>query len=135
MRRGQQGEGGLQSCPPPSATVPVIDIKNKCVPGQVNLPQVVDAVNRHAGQLAHNGISRNPVPVPSAVLSGGTTSHHLTQKETTNSDQYGDPEKVPIVLIGETGDSLIAMSVDGITCAHCVASGRTIKVRTADKKW
>lgn len=125
QQRQLQVEGGLQSCPLPSAIAPVIDIKNKCVPGQVNLPEVVDAVNRHAGQLAHNGISRNPVPVPSAVLSGGT-SQQLTQKETTNSDQYGDPEKVPIVLISETGDSLLAMSVDGITCAHCVKIVETV---------
>ena len=100
------------------APMPVVNIKNKCVSGKVDLPAVVDAVNHHANQLAHSGGAAriNPPPsVPSAVVSSSS-----------NSSQYGDPDTFPIVFVTESGDILLAMSVDGITCAHCVKIVETV---------
>eukprot|EP00980_Cylindrotheca_fusiformis_P023815 scaffold11032_cov122-Cylindrotheca_fusiformis.AAC.16 len=128
LHRAQQRqlavEGGIQSCVPQGMnsnnTVPVINIKNKCAPGAVDLPAVVDAVNHQANQLAHSGANRStaPAPVPSAVVNPTTTQQQPTQ--------YGDPDMVPIVFICENTDILLAMAVDGITCAHCVKIVETV---------
>jgi hypothetical protein len=96
--------------------IPVMNIKNKCVPGKPDLPAIVDAVSSRATQLAHSGTSSRPGAVPSSVASGGAGA----------AVNYGDPDSVPIVFVTETGDSLIAMSVDGITCAHCVKIVETV---------
>lgn len=113
-------EGGLHSSsmqvPDITPGLPVINIKNKCVAGKVDLPAVVDAVNHHANQLAHSGISRGAVPP--AVSSSGMVS--------SSGSQYGDPDTVPIVFVAQNGDYLLAMSVDGITCAHCVKIVETV---------
>ncbi|KAL3903932.1 MAG: hypothetical protein SGILL_010260 [Bacillariaceae sp.] len=39
---------------------------------------------------------------------------------------YGDPDAIPIVFVSENGDAMIAMTVDGITCAHCVKIVETV---------
>lgn len=127
LHRAQQRklavEGGIQACPPQamssSSTAPIIEIKNKCVASAVNLPAVVDAVNHAANQLAHSGASRQastPAPVPSTVLSAPPQQN----------GQYGDPDTVPIIFISENSDIMVAMSVDGITCAHCVKIVETV---------
>jgi copper chaperone CopZ len=96
--------------------MPIINIKNKCVPGKPDLPAIVDAVNHAANQLAHSGGTRGnqPSAVPSSVLSGSAAVN------------YGDPDSIPIVFVSENGDAIIAMSVDGITCAHCVKIVETV---------
>lgn len=96
-----------------NAPLPTINIKNKCVSGKVDLPAVVDAVNHQANQLAHSG-GAAPPSVPSAIVSA------------SNRAQYGDPNTFPIVYVTGTGDILLAMSVDGITCAHCVKIVETV---------
>lgn len=127
LHRAQQRkfvvEGGIEACPPQamssSSAVPLIEIKNKCVASAVNLPAVVDAVNHAANQLAHSGGARaasRPNAVPSAVLSGAPQQN----------GQYGDPGTVPIIFISENSDIMVAMSVDGITCAHCVKIVETV---------
>jgi copper chaperone CopZ len=98
------------------APFPIINIKNKCMAGKVDLPAVVDAVNHQANQLAHSGRANLPPPsVPSAVVSSSS-----------NRAQYGDPNTFPIVFVTQAGDILLAMSVDGITCAHCVKIVETV---------
>lgn len=94
--------------------VPVMNIKNKCVPGKPDLPAIVDAVSSRANQLAHSGSA-----APSTVLSGGSGG-------SGGAVNYGDPDSVPIVFVCQNGDVLIAMSVDGITCAHCVKIVETV---------
>eukprot|EP00934_Nitzschia_sp_Nitz4_P004485 Nitzschia sp. Nitz4//scaffold48_size128905//92738//94864//NITZ4_003612-RA/size128905-augustus-gene-0.11-mRNA-1//1//CDS//3329553018//4475//frame0 len=112
-------DGGVHtnaSMPEINPAVPIINIKNKCVASKVDLPAVVDAVNHHANQLAHSGASRTlgPPVVPSNTgVSAGNA-------------QYGDPDTVPIVFVAPNGDMLLAMSVDGITCAHCVKIVETV---------
>ncbi|KAG7356047.1 hypothetical protein IV203_000733 [Nitzschia inconspicua] len=97
-------------------TLPIINVKNKCVPGKPDLPAIVDAVNHAANQLAHSGGMRGgePSAVPSSVVSGSAAS------------TYGDPDAIPIVFVSENGDAVIAMTVDGITCAHCVKIVETV---------
>mmetsp|Transcript_133565 Transcript_133565/g.198613 ORF Transcript_133565/g.198613 Transcript_133565/m.198613 type:complete len:701 (+) Transcript_133565:262-2364(+) len=102
--------------------MPIINIKNKCVPGKPDLPAIVEAVNHHANRLAHSGGGggnkpAQPPTVPSAVISGVPS---------TQSAEYGDPDTIPIVYVTETGDILLSMSVDGITCAHCVKIVETV---------
>jgi hypothetical protein len=95
--------------------MPIINIKNKCVPGKPDLPAIVDAVNHAATQLAHSGNrDAQPSSVPSSVVSGSASAN------------YGDPDAVPIVYVSENGDAMIAMAVDGITCAHCVKIVETV---------
>mmetsp|Transcript_48990 Transcript_48990/g.118656 ORF Transcript_48990/g.118656 Transcript_48990/m.118656 type:complete len:737 (+) Transcript_48990:397-2607(+) len=99
--------------------VPIMNIKNKCVPGKPDLPGIVDQVTSRANQLAHSGTSTRPGAIPSSVTSGSGGGGGPAVN-------YGDPDSVPIVFVTETGDSLIAMSVDGITCAHCVKIVETV---------
>lgn len=108
---------------PINPTPQIICIKNKCVPGKPDLPAIVEAVNRQAGQLSHSGGSarRETVPVPSAV-----TSNAASGGSSPGGSQYGDPDTVPIIFISENGDVLLSMVVDGITCAHCVKIVETV---------
>ena len=94
-----------------SSNTPIINIKRKCMPGKVDLPGVVDAVSRHATQLAHRG-------------GGGlvtSSNGNMVLKE-----DYGDPHTTPVVFVSGTGDIQIAMTIDGITCAHCVKIVETV---------
>ncbi|GKY94052.1 hypothetical protein MPSEU_000371800 [Mayamaea pseudoterrestris] len=97
-----------------------INLKGKCVPGKVDLGSMVDSVNRHAAQLAHRGNE-----VSSSVNSRGFC---LPPANDTHNAivQYGDPRMTPIVLCNTQGDCQIAMSVDGITCSHCVRIVETV---------
>lgn len=88
--------------------MPLISIRGQCVPGKIDLPSVVSAVNYHATQLAHRGASGQG---PNAMGSG---------------NQLGDPNTTPVVFVSHNGDIQIAMSVDGITCAHCVKIVETV---------
>jgi copper chaperone CopZ len=112
--------GGLQLINPAAVPAPpvqpnmppVINIKNKCVPGKPDLPAIVEAVNHAASQLAHAG--NKPNAVPSSVVLGSAAA------------SYGDPDTIPIVYVSGNGDAMIAMTVDGITCAHCVKIVETV---------
>jgi len=96
---------------------PVINIKNKCFPGKVNLPQVVESINLHANQLAHRGQVPSSKTFPSPITS---------LSPPVNTTQYGDPSMTPVVFVSDNGDIQIAMTVDGITCAHCVKIVETV---------
>lgn len=97
--------------------LPIINIKNKCVPGMVDLPDIVDKVSRAATQLAHSGGGRS-LAHPSAVTSSNTGGISIDTGE--NSDI------VPVVYVSENRDIMIAMIVNGITCAHCVKIVETV---------
>ena len=100
-----------------SNPTPVVSLKGKCIPGKIDLPSVVDQVNHAANQLAHRGGSMAP-----AVTSSGST------QSTSQGPlvQYGDPNTTPVVFVSSRGDIMIAMEIDGITCAHCVKIVETV---------
>lgn len=89
---------------------PIINLKGKCVPGKIDLPGVVDAVNRHT-QFVHRG-----------GVADGVTSGSFPAKE----ESYGDPNTTPVVFVSSNGHIQIALKVDGITCAHCVKIVETV---------
>lgn len=97
---------------------PVIALKGKCIPGKIDLPSVVDAVNHHATQLAHRGTTGMPQPVPSGSMPHPNGAVAMAQ--------YGDPNTTPVVLVSSKGDIQISMKIDGITCAHCVKIVETV---------
>ncbi len=99
QKRQLESQGGVKP----------INMKNKCVPGKINLPGVVDAVNRQAPQMVYRGLN-------SGVTSMGAA----------DTAQYGDPNTTPVVFVSSNGDIQIAMKVDGITCAHCVKIVETV---------
>ena len=108
--------------------VPIINIKNKCVPGKADLPAIVNEVRRRSNQLVHSGANRaatQPPSVPNAIMSLGPIGG-VAGTSSGASSEYGDPDMVPIVFVSETGDALIALQVDGITCAHCVKIVETV---------
>ena len=86
----------------------------KCLPGKVDLPGILDAVNHQATQLAHRGFTPNEVGSSGAI--GGPDGQPY----------YGDPHTTPVVFVSSTGDIQIAMKVEGITCAHCVKIVETV---------
>ncbi|CAB9509561.1 expressed unknown protein [Seminavis robusta] len=98
-----------------SALPPVVNMKGKCVPGKLDLPGIVDTVSHQAAQLSHRGGGF----APNQVGSGGGPS-------AAPSTQYGDPATTPVVFVSDKGDIQIAMTVDGITCAHCVKIVETV---------
>lgn len=114
-------EGGVHSSISPvnpqiNPAMPIINIKNKCVPGKPDLPAIVEAVNHQANRLAHSGGGGNKSgAVPNAVMSGNSSQ-----------GEYGDPNVIPVIFVTDNGDSLLSMSVDGITCAHCVKIVETV---------
>lgn len=99
----------------------IIDMKGKCIPGKIDLPEVVEAVNHAANQLAHRG---GITP----VVSSSTSSAPVVSSSPAppNPAQYGDPNTTPVVFVSENGDIQIAMKVEGITCAHCVKIVETV---------
>jgi len=115
---GGASDGGVGGgAPDVSALPPVVNMKGKCVPGKLDLHGIVDTVSHHAAQLSHRGASY-PAPV--------TSSSSGPIPASASSAQYGDPSTFPVVFIGDKGDIQIAMTVDGITCAHCVKIVETV---------
>ena len=120
QQRTLTADGGVASMlqNPEANSLPMINIKNKCMPEKVDLPAVLDAVNHQANQLAHSG-----------TASRGTTLTSIPNNVISTSSggaQYGDGDTFPTVFVTSHGDILLAMSVDGITCAHCVKIVETV---------
>ena len=114
------GVGGIKSADVinNAEPLPIINIKNKCVPGMPDLPAIVDKVSRAATQLAHSGGGRSSLVHPSAVPSSGAVGAAADNGESSDT--------IPIVYLSENRDIMIAMTVDGITCAHCVKIVETV---------
>lgn len=91
---------------------PTIEMKGQCMPGRVDLPGLVQQVSSAATQLAHRGIRQSSAQVAPAPI--------------VDPSKYGDPNVTPIVLVSPNGDAQICMTVDGITCAHCVKIVETV---------
>lgn len=86
----------------------------KCIPGKVDIPGLVDAVNQRSTQLAHRGYMN--------AVSNGSTEN----LDEFGQPVYGDPNLTPVVFVSTNGDIQIAMKVDGITCGHCVKIVETV---------
>ena len=83
----------------PSSSRSTVHLSGKCVPGGIDLPEVVADVDRKAALLAHSG-------------SGGST--------------YDENGKTPLVFVSANGDCQILLHINGITCAHCVQIVETV---------
>jgi copper chaperone CopZ len=77
--------------------------QSKCVPSKVDLPAVVDAIDRQ-------------VVVQSSVHRDGDVLAIDDHNDTTT----------PVVFCSSNGDVQIVMTVDGIVCAHCVKIVETV---------
>lgn len=124
------------------SALPNINMKGKCIPGKLDLPQIVDTVSHAAAaQTAHRGLAgttKGSSAMPSQVgsASGNHSSGPAMIRSNSNNNnnsnnnqdnsQYGDPTTTPVVFVGNRGDKQIAMTVDGITCAHCVKIVETV---------
>lgn len=89
-------------------------VAEKCIPGKVDIPGLVDAVSQRSTQLAHRGFIN------------GVGSGSLDSLDEHGQPLYGDPNLTPVVFVSSNGDIQIAMKVDGITCAHCVKIVETV---------
>lgn len=129
----------------PATGLPKIDVKGKCIPGKLDLPSIVNQVSSHATQLAHRGAlaaQATAAATPGGVVSSGSgpggggfagvggqqmyADPVVAAHAATQAGLYGDPTKTPVVFVNENGDIQIAMSIDGITCAHCVKIVETV---------
>mmetsp|Transcript_28280 Transcript_28280/g.41777 ORF Transcript_28280/g.41777 Transcript_28280/m.41777 type:complete len:742 (+) Transcript_28280:500-2725(+) len=114
QRRQLAESGGVgMNNPNDINSVPLIHMKGKCIPGKIDIPAAVNAISLHSSQLAHRG-GANPNTVTSSNNSGN------------NNKEYGDPNSTPVVFVSHNGDIQLAMSVEGITCAHCVKIVETV---------
>jgi hypothetical protein len=115
QRRIQESSGNM------AGASPIIDLKGKCVPGTIDLPMVLDAVECHAAQSMHSSATG---AAPDEATSGSKIV-----------PDYGDPDTTPVVFTTRNGDVHIAMTVDGIICAHCVKIVETVLLgQTIDGK-
>ena len=94
-----------------------IDMKGRCVPGKIDIPGLVQQVSSAATQLAHRGINLG--------VNGSSSRNH------DDPSKYGDPQVTPVVLVTTnqtTGakDVQFYMTIEGITCAHCVKIVETV---------
>lgn len=91
-----------------------LEMRERCIPGKVDLPSLVQKVNSAATQLAHRG----------GLLNNNTALPVLSSP--VDPSKYGDPNLMPTILISSSGDIQFLMTVDGITCAHCVKIVETV---------
>jgi copper chaperone CopZ len=115
QRRQLAESGGVSSLMGSNdiTAAPLVNMKGKCIPGNIDLPGMMDEINHHATQLSHRGAGMFPNQVESFSTS-------------MRESDYGDPNMTPVVFVSENGDIQIAMEVDGITCAHCVKIVETV---------
>ena len=100
-----------------NVNVQPIDMKGRCVPGKIDIPGLVQQVSSAATQLAHRGINLG--------VNGSSSRNH------DDPSKYGDPQVTPVVLVTTnqtTGanDVQFYMTIEGITCAHCVKIVETV---------
>jgi len=120
----------------PTIPEPLINMSQQCIPGKVDLPGLVQQIS-NANQLVHRG-NVTPLTTLSNVstsfnngASGGPqalASQALSSYENNNTilQDVGDPNTFPVVFLSETGDAMILMTIDGITCAHCIKIVETV---------
>jgi len=128
----------------PTMPEPLINISQQCIPGKVDLPGLVQQIS-NANQLVHRG---NVTPLTtlsnvSTSFNNGATggpqalaSQALSSYENTNTipQDIGDPNTFPVVFLSESGDAMIMMTIDGVTCAHCIKIVETVLKGCANTK-
>jgi copper chaperone CopZ len=129
QRRQLAQSGGIQSVLPTvnqdmGAGLPFINIKNKCVPGKIDLPGVLDQISINATQWAHRGAA--PPIGPTSASASPPPLAPLASPVAQPVENYGDPNTTPVVFVSPNGDLQIALEVEGITCAHCVKIVETV---------
>eukprot|EP00560_Eucampia_antarctica_P005977 CAMPEP_0197824288 /NCGR_PEP_ID=MMETSP1437-20131217/1543_1 /TAXON_ID=49252 ORGANISM="Eucampia antarctica, Strain CCMP1452" /NCGR_SAMPLE_ID=MMETSP1437 /ASSEMBLY_ACC=CAM_ASM_001096 /LENGTH=768 /DNA_ID=CAMNT_0043423841 /DNA_START=53 /DNA_END=2360 /DNA_ORIENTATION=+ len=88
------------------------------------LPELADPVTTTHSQQSpvhHQGESPS-----SAMADNIISSPSISPDKVESSAAYGDPNKTPVVFVSENGDIQIAMSIEGLTCAHCVKIVETV---------
>jgi len=118
---------------------PQIKIREQCMPGKVDLPGLVQQISS-ANQLVHRGnvtplttLSNVSTSFSGAASSPGNAqltappvlSSHYSSSSSILQD-IGNPSTFPVVFISEGGDVLLLLSIDGITCAHCIKIVETV---------
>ena len=124
QRRQLAESGGVHSSLPGNGGIdlpvsPPIEMRGRCVPGRVDIPGLVQQVSSAATQLAHRGLG--------AALGSGPVH------PPGDPSKYGDVNVTPVVVCPDSGAGYgsktpgdILMSIDGITCAHCVKIVETV---------
>jgi copper chaperone CopZ len=147
-QRRQLSEAAGLSSSGKSNMQPIIPINGRCIPGKIDLPGIVDAVTRQASQMVHRGATlggsnmqpsmvgsdgMHATSAPGLLRSSSSTGssppssvYHQQQQQNQQQSPYGDPHTTPVVFVSGNGDIQIAMTVDGITCAHCVKIVETV---------
>lgn len=97
-------------------TYPMLELKGRCTPNKIDLPGLVRKVNSAATQLAHRGFLSN------THAASSTSSPSVI----ADPSKYGDPNLTPLLLISSSNDVQFLMTLDGITCAHCVKIIETV---------
>lgn len=90
-----------------------LSMRGKCIPGHLDLPELVKGVNHKALQMAHRG-------------KGSLSDDPLLPTSGSVSNTYGDSKTFPVVYYSGNGDCQIALTVNGIICAHCVKIVETV---------
>jgi len=110
---------------------PNIDMSRQCIPGKLNLPGLVQQIS-NANQLVHRG-NITPLTALSNVSSslGGNTRncHQALSSSNDNSNtapQDSNSSTFPVLFLSESGDILLTMTIEGITCAHCIKIVETV---------
>jgi hypothetical protein len=103
----QRKRGSSSSSTAASRNAVLVNLRKKCVPGPIDfLPQVVESIDRHNRAMA----SATARDTPMAVVVRSSEPDSTT----------------PVVYCSNSGDAMIALTVDGIVCAHCVKIVETV---------
>jgi copper chaperone CopZ len=85
-----------------------LGMKEKCIPGKIDLPSLLEGINHKAMQMAHRGVKTG-------------SAESIPSKSTV-----GDPSTYPVVYYANNGDLNIALVVNGMICAHCIKIVETV---------
>jgi hypothetical protein len=100
--------------------------------GQQALPDAAGSLSPLGGGLggargrspSDSSYSQHPGQQQASPLQRQTSGAQQLQQQ--QQPAYGDPNSTPVVFVSGNGDIQIAMTVDGITCAHCVKIVETV---------
>ena len=120
--------------PPSPQTNPnlqaAINLKGKCVPGKLDLQQLALQMQAHGTQSMHMAGVYSGVVTPEVSASAAHLAISNNNNTTTNNTNIPttaeEPDRTMPVIFVSPQTTQIAMSVDGITCAHCVKIVETV---------
>jgi hypothetical protein len=110
----------------PPRTAVLVNLREMCVPGPIDfLHQVVESIDRHNRAMA-SAAAEAVVVRRRSVVGGGTTTMRPQQQPTQGHQDPESHNTTPVVYCSNGGDAMIALTVDGIVCAHCVKIVETV---------